>query len=245
MLINDYQTRQQRSQEKQQRLLFFLRDETWSSVSIIAQWLGLSLSATYKTLHQLEKKKLIKPFYVVDLKLNIWGITPDGLLHSWSEDEPMQKRQYFQPSKIKPVMINHHLDLQQARLNAEHLGIVQWQLGTQLPKNVGKRPDAIATFNHHRIAVELERTVKTKKRYEVVFAEYLLAIKQGKYTTVHYVCPSNDFASRLSRLFDLIITIPVAGERVKINNKHRSKFEVYSIDKWPGDSITIGEPYGK
>lgn len=229
MLISDYQERQRRSLNKQQRLLCLLRDETWSSVSIIAQWLGLSLSASYKTLHRLKAKGLIKSFYVTELKLSIWGITPDGLLHAWGEHEPMQKRPYFQPSKIKPVMIQHQLDLQQARLNAECLGITQWQLGTHLPKNIGKRPDAIATFNHHSIAVELERTVKTQKRYEVIFAAYLLAIKQGHYTAVHYVCPSADFANRLSRLFDLIVTLPVAGERVKINDKHRSKFAVYSL----------------
>jgi DNA-binding Lrp family transcriptional regulator len=233
MLISNYQERKQRTADKQQRLLALLRDETWTSAPMIAQWLNLSLSAAYKTIASLEKKKLIKSFYVDDLKFKIWGITADGLLMSWQADEVMENRPYFQPSKIKPVMIQHHLDLQQARINAEKAGATNWVLGSLLPKNVGKRPDAITTLNNGDIiAIELERTVKTKKRYEVIFSHYLQEIKRGSYHQVHYVCPNNQFAARLARLFQLIESVPVAGERVRINDKHRDKFQVFGLSNW-------------
>ena len=234
MLISSYQERQQRTADKQQRLLTLLRDETWSAAPMMAQWLNLSLSATYKTLSKLEQQHLIKAYYVEDLKYKIWGITPDGLLMAWQEDETMQNRSYFQPSKIKPVMMQHHLDLQQARLNAEQASWQDWYLGSLLPRQIGKRPDAIVTkLNQQIIAVELERTVKTKKRYEAIFSYYLQAIKQGQYQSVHYVCPSPEFATRLKRLFNLIESVPVAGERVKIQDKHRQKLPVFSLDNWP------------
>ena len=201
---------------------------------MMAQWLNISLSATYKSLAKLEKQQLIKVFYVDDLKYKIWGITANGLLMAWQENEEMQVRPYFQPSKIKPVMMQHHLDLQQARFNAERALWQNWHLGSLLPKQIGKRPDAIVTDkNQLTIAVELERSVKTKKRYEAIFSYYLQAIKQGQYQSVHYVCPNSKFAARLKRLFNLIETVPVAGERVKIQNKHREKLPVFSLNNWP------------
>ena len=200
---------------------------------MIAQWLNMTLSAAYKTISVLERKRLIKTYYVEDLRYKIWGITADGLLMSWQEHETMENRPYFQPSKIKPVMMQHHLDLQQARFNAEEAGANNWILGSLLPRKIGKRPDAVATFNQQIIAVELERTVKTKKRYEVIFSHYLQEIKKGNYHSIHYVCPNPEFALRLMRLFKLIESVPVAGERVKINDKHRDKFPVFSLNNWP------------
>jgi len=158
-----------------------------------------------------------------------------GLLYSWDEGEKMETRYIFEPSKIRPVMIQHHLDLQVARLQAESAGWTNWLPGNLLPKDVKKRPDAIVnTFSSNRkIAVELERTIKTKKRYEAIFSIYLQAIKRGEYHSIHYVCPDPEFAVRMRRMFMLITSVPVTGERVQINEKHRAKFPVYSLDNWP------------
>ena len=132
-------------------------------------------------------------------------------------------------------MIQHHLDLQQARYQAEALGWKNWLPGNQLPKGIAKRPDAIAkdSLQLDTIAIELERTIKTKKRYEVIFSTYLQAIKRGDYASVHYVCPDPEFAKRLKRMFQLINSVPVSGQRVKILDKHRAKFPVFSLKNWP------------
>ncbi len=238
MLIKSYRERQNRTQQKQDVLLKFLRDETWSSAGILALRLELSSTAIYKTLRRLAEQEFIKYYYVRDLQFKIWGITPKGLLYSWSDDEVMEDRPVFEPSKIKPVMIHHHLDLQLARLNAEGLGWCYWRLGSQLPKGVAKRPDAIVLSQPESmtIAVELERTIKTKKRYEVIFSIYLQAIKRGDYDSIHYVCPDSEFASRLERLFQLIRTVPVAGTRVQVTDKHRARFPVFALADWPLNS---------
>ena len=234
MLISDYRKRTERTQRKQQILLQLLRDETWTSASIAAQWLNLSLSGAYKTLVKLERDKLIKAHYIEELKFKIWGITSDGLLQSWQDHELMQDRVYFQPSKIKPVMIQHHLDLQQARFNAEDNEWTNWLPGKLLSKNITKRPDAVAhDVKNQVIAIEVERTVKTKRRYEAIFSHYLQAIKLNEYDSVHYVCPSKKFASSLTRLFALIEAVPVAGNRVRLLEKHRAKFEIYYLHNWP------------
>lgn len=239
MLISDYSERTRRSLDNQNRLLLFLRDETWTSVPNAAMWLGLSLSAAYKCLARLERIQLIKPYPVVELNFTIWGITTTGLLHAWQDNELMQYRAHFEPSKIKPVMIQHHLDLQLARMKAQAAGWHNWQLGKFFPAKIGKRPDAVTESpSQTRVAVELERTVKTKKRYEAIFSIYLQAIKRGEFEYVHYVCPAPNFAYRLARLFDLVVAVPVAGTRVPISAKHRAKFQVYDLNHWPPDHET-------
>ena len=62
------------------------------------------------------------------------------------------------------------------------------------------RPDAVAVDPQgNRIAIEIERHVKTLKRYEAVFAIYLQSIKRGEYAAVHYICPDERLARQLVR----------------------------------------------
>ena len=244
MLIKSYEERQTRIQYKKHTILKYLRDETWSNGYNLARILCVTNTAIYKTLAKLEHQELLKSYYVPDLKFKIWGITQMGLLYSWDENEAMENRYAFEPSKVKPVMIQHHLDLQLARFKAEAVGWKNWIPGNQLPKGITKRPDAVAEqySNNNKIAIELERTIKTKKRYEVIFSIYLQAIKRGDYHSIHYVCPDADFAARMKRMFLLIKSVPVAGERVQINEKHRARFPVYSLEQWP--PVTLEKEMG-
>lgn len=106
--------------------------------------------------------------------------------------------------------------------------------GNRLPKGIRKRPDAIASNAEGQIvAIELERSIKTLRRYETIFSIYLQMMKRDEYSQVHYVCPDSKFAPRLERMFSLIKSVPVAGERVPINEKHRARFPVYALDNWP------------
>lgn len=235
MLIKSYQARQVRIDAKREAILKYLRDEVWSNSENLARVIGVTRTAIYKTLPKLEKQGYIKSHYVPEMKMNIWGITQMGLLYSWGNDEVMETRYGFEPSKVKPLMMNHHLDLQLARFNAEHAGWRNWVPGNQLAKGMVKRPDAVVddVSKGHRVAIELERTIKTKKRYEVIFSNYLQAIKRGEYHAVHYVCPDHGFATRLKRMFSLIKSVPVASERVQINEKHMARFPVFSLEGWP------------
>jgi len=241
MLIKSYKERQQRISHKKSLILKYLRDEIWSNAHNLSQVLAVSNTAVYKTLKKLEQQELIKSYYVSELRLKIWGITPMGLLYSWGDNEAMEERPYFETSKVKPVMIQHHLDLQTARFKAEDAGWINWVPGNLLPKGIAKRPDATveALPQNNTISIELERTIKTKKRYEVIFSLYLQAIKRGDYHDVHYVCPDPGFAIRLKRMFMLVKSVPVAGERVQLTEKHRSKFKVYALDQWPPVTLEL------
>lgn len=237
MLINSYQQRCARAQSKREVILHFLRDETWSNLTNLANMLGLSEPAAFKTVCQMERDGFLLRFKVSALRLSLWGITPQGLAFAWGVDEVMQIRPYFEPSKLSVMTIAHYLYIQRARLRAEHAGWTNWIPGNRLPKDIKKRPDAIATNPEGQIvAIELERSIKTLKRYEVIFAIYLQMMRRNEYAKVHYVCPDESFAPRLLRMFELIKSVPVAGERVPINVKHRARFPVYALDNWPPKS---------
>ena len=234
MLINSPTERQVRIEHKRRKLLRFLRDETWSSLPVMASLLVISEPAMYKTLCQMERDGFLLRYKVPELNMSLWGITSKGLLFAWDENEPMKNRPYFEPSKLSVVTIAHYLYIQRARLAAEQAGWIAWMPGNRLPKEIKKRPDAVVTNpSGQRVAIELERSIKTVKRYEAIFATYLQMIKQGEYVMVHYVCPDATFAPRLTRLFQLIQAVPVVGERVPLTEKHRARFPVFALENWP------------
>jgi hypothetical protein len=234
MLINSYHQRCARAQNKQETILRYSRDETWSNLKNLTATLGISEPAAFKTLGQLERDGFLMRHKVIPLRLSLWGITPQGLAFAWADDEAMQIRPYFEPSKLSVMTIPHYLDIQRARLRAEAVGWTSWMPGNRLPKEIRKRPDAVAMNAEGKlVAIEVERSIKTLKRYESIFAIYLQMMRRDEYAVVHYVCPDANFAPRLKRMFDLIKAVPVAGERVPITEKHRARFPVYALGNWP------------
>lgn len=234
MLIHSFKERQSRSINSRSLVLKFLRDETWSNLTNLQSVVAMSESATFKVLQKLERDRMLVRYKISELRLTLWGISAQGLAFAWEEDELMEIRPYFEPSKISVATTHHYLDVQRARLAAQKLGWTHWIPGHQLPLKIKKRPDAVVTNSHGQVvAVEVERSIKTLKRYESIFAIYLQMIKKGDYQVVHYVCPDPDFAPRLKRMFQLIKTVPVAGERVPITDRHLARFPVFALRDWP------------
>ncbi len=238
MLIKSYDERLACHEQRHREVLTFLRDETWTSSLILMRHLGCSAASVSKTMKQLELKGFVVRHAVPELSKTLWGITPHGLAFSWAEDEPMQQRPHFEPSKLSALAVPHHLDIQMARIGAVEAGWSGWVSGHRLPAGLAKRPDAVTVDPDGAcIAIELERHVKTLKRYEAIFATYLQSIKRGEYAAVHYVCPDEGLAKRLTRVFGLVQAVPLLGERVPITDKHRAKFPVYALDRWPPSEI--------
>ena len=234
MLINSYSERTERTQQNSERTLTFLFDETWSIAPVFQKILNLGPSATYKTLNRLLKEGAIKKYYVTEAGVHLWGITQSGLAAAWDFGCPVEQRTIFEPNKINPLFIRHHVDLQLARILAEHNGWTQWRPDKLLPKGLRKRPDAVAVSPlNETIAIEYERTIKTKKRYESIWASYLMDIKTGIYSRVIYITPDTKMKRSLERIFSIIEAVPVHGSRVAIEPKHHARFYVCALGEWP------------
>lgn len=236
MLISSFAERQERRAGKRQAVLNFMLTETWTGFEVIQRLLGLSAPAALRTLSAMERDGLLRRHLVPELRLSLWGITHEGAITAAYELVEAPRWQVFEPSKVKPLAVAHRLATHEARLRAGEAGWSSWVPGHHLPTRQNIQPDATVTDGAgRRIAVEIERTVKTRRRYESIFSGYLRLVKDGQVDLVHYVCPRPEMAPRLARMFSEIKAVPVLNERVPLTERHRARFLVFPMTTWPGE----------
>ena len=82
------------------------------------------------------------------------------------------------------------------------------------------------------MAIEIERTIKTRKRYQAIIREHLTQIRQGGWQVVFYLTPDG-MAARLKKVFDSIDHVVFDGQRVAIEDAHRKRFRFLDLSAWP------------
>lgn len=240
-LMGTPQERAQRSEEKRRQVLRFLRQEIWSSQDILGSVMGLaSRTAAHKNLHRMEAEGLLRRHQVQGLgggSVTLWGITPhgQGLAFELGTEEPLSA--YFEPQRVAEQTIRHGLDLQRVRVRLEQAQWTGWQNGDRLTALLkgGKRPDAMVTSpSGERWAIEIERTIKTTKRYEQVLASYLQAIKAGEVDYVVWLCPSAALAARLQAIVCGIREVVIQRQRYQVDpQRHHAALAFYGVEDWP------------
>lgn len=240
-LIGAPQERAQRSEEKRRQVLRFLRQEIWSSQEILGSVMGLaSRTAAHRSLHRMEVDGLLRRHQVQGLgggSVTLWGITPhgQGLAFELGAEEPLAA--YFEPQRVAEQTIRHGLDLQRVRVRLEQAQWKAWQNGDRLTSLLkgGKRPDAIVISpTGERCAIEIERTLKTTKRYEQVLASYLQAIKAGEVSRVVWLCPSPALAARLRAIVCGIKEVVIQRQRYPVDpERHHAALEFCGLEDWP------------
>lgn len=237
-LISDPALRRARNIEKLLTILVFLRSETWSTVKILSEHMGCSQTKIRVAMRQLTGAEFVRSHNPDSMLETIYGLTTAGLMKSFDDGSEPKIVPIFEPSKIRDANLRHHLDLQRARIILERSGWTGWIRGNPTDCRMRKIADATAISpNGQRVAIELERTIKTAKRYEAIFSEYLQAIRRGEYSWVLYVAPSQTRAQSLTRLFRLITAVNVGGKRVSISDEHRARFRVAVL----GDDVLLGD----
>ena len=220
-----------RAEAKQALLLDFLASgEVWTTPMMIAALLGLSLRRAYALIERMERDSLL----VLDRispKQMLVGITPTGLAYSTHPAAAQTAR--FEPGRQSPQFIEHHLDTQRARLQAEAAGWT-WEAGKLLyEKGWHKVPDALATSpNGERVAIEIERTIKTPLRYQQIIPAALKDVKAGHYARVQYLSPQGR-ADAVSRALHRVESVKVGGEAVKLTPQHWARFSFANLADWP------------
>jgi hypothetical protein len=243
MLIQSYEERMKRAKDKEALVLGFLVDETWTTVKVLqALMVSKSHVPVQKLLKRLEEKELIrKQQYSIEGKsVTVYGITQHGLLMHQDPDS-YEERPVYEPSRVSLSTIPHQIMLQHARIKAEAAGWSGWVRGERLGKGVVKRPDAIAIHpKGHKVAIEVERTAKTSKRYQQIIGEYIQLFLKKEVGRIHYIC-ENGFEKRLEGLFKRInkayYTIEGSDRKgvIDIEDKHLKIFEFYDINDWPNE----------
>lgn len=228
-----HQERQARAGEKRERLLnFFASGEVWTSTQLAADLLQVSRPVALTALAALGKERAIvsESHMIGGRTQKIWGITSHGLALA----EVAGTVQAFQLGRTNPSHIPHHLQTQGARIAAENAGWSEWVPGKLLyNRQLRKVPDAAATSpTGKRVALEIERYIKSPKRYADIIAAYLRDIKDGHFDEVHYLAPNN-LEVPLEKVFRGIKTFSFAGEQVQVEERHQNRFKFYALSAWP------------
>ncbi len=181
MLMATHAERLEARQAKMRRLLAFLSSELWTTPKVAADLMHLSSrSALSQTLRAFQKAGLI----VVDEldtpagRRRIVGITHDGqALVAGLLGRPAETRAY-ERGRVGAATLEHRTALQQLRISAARAGWTGWTYPDRQPPaakgRAGHRPDALVTTPvGERVALELERTLKTAKRYRAICGAHL------------------------------------------------------------------------
>lgn len=149
----------------------------------------------YSLLAKTERMGLIQKHVLESrtMKISLWGITSDGLAVVLTPDDKIFPAR-FEPSKMTGWTLEHHLDNQAARLILEKKGASGWINGDRATfisqYQVKHRPDGLLTLpDGNVIAIETERRLKTRSRYQSIIASHLLARTRKQWIYVFYVMP--------------------------------------------------------
>lgn len=226
-----------RAEAKQQIVLNFLASgEVWTIASILEKLLGLSNKRVIELLARMERDQLIKRD-AFDLGFGhvvpAFGITPTGLAYAENAAPDCPRFESLPTAQF----MQHHIDTQRARLQAEAAGWA-WEAGKVLyAKGWNKVPDALATSpNNERVAVEIERTIKTPLRYQQIIPQALKDIKAGHYDRVIYISPQGR-ADAVSRALHRVEVVKVGGEAAKLTAQHWARFDFKNLSDWPTPQV--------
>jgi hypothetical protein len=169
--------------------------------------------------------------------ITLWGITPHGLALSWGDDDEPRDLPTFEPSRLAPSTVPHRLAMQQARLAATAAGLTGWVVCDRGEWRAAhpdtQTPDAVVTTPDGVIAVEVELTIKTIKRYREIVAGHLLAIKHGHWSAVHYLTPP-ELVKPMRAILRGVSWVLINGQRVELEERHTGRFSVHCLNDWPG-----------
>ncbi|MCT2447311.1 MobC family replication-relaxation protein [Klebsiella pneumoniae] len=241
MLIHNVSERKKASADKMLSLLNFLKEETYSDFNTLRRVLGFSKnshSPLYKVLNRAIKAGFIIKHEMpgVKQKITIWGITMQGLAMVVMPDDAVFPG-YFEPGKLKYWTLEHRLLNQRVRIALEEKGGQGWLNGdrgefmARYP-GVRHRPDGIITLDSGAIvAVETERSMKTRARYINIINSHLAASDAGHWHYAMYVMPDDKTKTSLIRLFDSIKTVMRNNVPVPFDTRNREMFLFRTINE--------------
>lgn len=136
-------------------------------------------------------------------------------------------------------MVKHDLAVQRAKIEAMAMGWSHFLAERTLRQMAVKErttwlqvPDAFAVSPRGRkVALEVERTAKTPKRYSAIFNCYCQMLSDKTIQEVVYICPE-DICRRLERLFLRIETMKVDDKVHTFNDSFRKRFHFVTCEGW-------------
>lgn len=229
-LISDSYQRAERAKEKRMKILRFLRDELYTTPGVLSSLLECGPRAVRQTLAAMERDKLISragiKFMTQLPPVTVVGITPHGQAMALDLAAGETIRPHYNPAHANLRLLQHTIDLQLLRIQSASKW-THWINADLLQRAVAgsKKPDAICLSSAgKRIAVECERHVKSRQRYEIFLSAHVGAIRKKKWDKVVIACPSQDLANRVHAVLNSIKTLNVEKQRILFDDANRAFF---------------------
>lgn len=226
---------------KRQRLVDWLKAEVYTDYQTAALVLGCTPATAFKAVTAMQRDGLLDRHAVG--RMSVWSISLAGQIEYLGDgDDPLA----VFDARVSEITVQHTLAVQQARIAAERAGGTNWMAERAIRREAAKAkaaggaspwlkvPDGVITLAGRRVAVEVERSPKTPKRYEAIMAEYLQMRRAGVIDAVHYVCRSEKLAVGLKRMFRAVDKVTIKGTAIPLKEEHLACFEFYPTESWPG-----------
>lgn len=240
---------QARNQEKRDKIIAFLASEGYTTTPVAADVMGVTPNRAGQTLRAFARDGLLvsEKVMVKGREIPIYGLAPLGAALSPDPGTKPHSR-----GRIDASRVMHRIDSQTIRAKGEGAGWTAWRSERDLlaqalaDREAGapwrKVPDAVAIRpDGRRMAIEIERNVKSPKRYADLIVAYLQEIKAGRYDGVYFLAPDRGIAEAIPRSMRRVAYLQVMGERVPMDGKYLARFKFYEYDQWPsGKEVNHG-----
>lgn len=237
------------------KVLSFLLVHTFSSGEILQRLVGYTPAGLWKLLFKMEVRGLIVTHDISiagTAKIRIYGITLTGVHKATPQGEVPNDYRRFEPSKFSFTTMEHNLDIQRVHLWAMEKGISFYGSKDFYDafKIAGdKRADAVLEIKGKRVAVEVERTPKTRARYGEILGNYFREINRETFQKVWYMMPSESDRASIARVITSIKAIKVKGDlttnTVHLTPDHWSYFDFVVHPYYEGKAKNEKSPSNK
>lgn len=200
--------RQERRNEKRAEVLKITRRIGWINVEAASELLGVTRPAATRTLKGLVTNGMLYAHILPGMPKRTWySVTETGLAEAYYvEDLPLPSKLPSGRWKISPHNYQHEQDVLLFAIQAQKAG-ASVRLYEQ-PSPGGKKtraiadkfPDLLVEISSKTYGIELEREVKSQRRYRGIVASHWLAMERGQYDTVLYLSPNQAIRDRLARV---------------------------------------------
>ncbi len=219
------------------KVLQFLLIETYSTPSIIQDLLQQgTVQASYQLLNRMIKTKLICKAVIPVINgrgITIYGITEHGL--ALSDNSHFISRPSFQKSKVSLFTIQHKLDIQYFHVLLTQNEWSSWLDGSMFGRRdkAQKIPDAVAVSpTNIKQAFEIEREIKSLKRYKEIILSHLISRKNGSWDEIIYLCPTARMASSLKQKNLSIKSVNQSGKIIVLTESHFLLFHFFGYEEF-------------
>jgi len=230
LTLSHAEKRARNASKRATTLSFLASGECYTTLSVISDLLQVSEQTALPLLKKLIGEKILiaeanaLPFS----RLKLYGITAHGI--ALTESAHPQCRE-FRTGTTNPSHLMHHLEGQRVRIVAERAGWTGWLPGKMLlvenERRLKKLPDALAIRpDGRRVAVEIERFVKSRQRMAGIMGAHLAQIIAGHYDLVYYF---TSHQAALQRVLAGVEYVIVDGAKVTLAEPHRARFKNFDI----------------